>query len=89
MDNQEKSTPKWTLTGCHVCIGTEESFDPCGKDYNEVKARASLIVKAVNNHEALFEACKRAEQVLGSYQAPVLKALHSIMSQAIAKAEGR
>ena len=38
------------------------------------------------SNSALLEACKRAESVLGIYQAPALKALHSIVSQAINQA---
>ena len=33
-------------------------------DTNEAKANAKLIVKAVNNFDALLEACKEAKEVL-------------------------
>ena len=52
---------------------------------DEQKANASLIVKSVNNHDALLEACKEAIEIIESLEGTDEAALH-ILRQAINQA---
>lgn len=50
---------------------------------------AEHIVRAVNSHDDLLEACKRASEILKSKGAPGWGVAKDILNAAIAKAEGR
>lgn len=64
-------------------------------DRETAQANASLIVKAINNHEALLEACRKALHVHIDYvresgdDSIEANEYQEMLSQAIANAEGR
>jgi hypothetical protein len=64
---QESHTPlPWYATGCHVQsakLNEDNYICECeGNTLVQADANAELIVRAVNSHAALVEACKAARQ---------------------------
>lgn len=105
MTNTDKATPRpWKQGGNWFDIwgntNTKENWERVAEVHHSVtgsnkieQANASLIVKAVNNHEALLNACRKAEIVLsldrkhvdgvtGEAISPVMKQLRQAIQQA-------
>ena len=77
------------------CIGCETgTIAVCEGNEGEAEANAEFIVKAVNSHDDLLDACKEVVGVLGRLPSvdPLISDAHTACKRAraaIAKAEGQ
>jgi hypothetical protein len=95
MTNNAKHTP--TPWNYGPSIRKEDFTDIISKDDERLifsvrdNANAVFIVRAVNSHEALLEACKEAITLCVAYQfkAKVFQNTLDVLEKAIAKTEGK